>query len=90
MYCSQIAADSKFHRALSKGIAILFHRIGEQEIAAAHDARTGKEVWKSDFPANYSPTFRESVLISVPPSGNLQHGGHGNNGISDASPILIL
>ena len=42
--------------SVSKGTAILYHRIGEQEIVVALDARTGKEMWKSPSPANYSPS----------------------------------
>ncbi len=43
--------------SVSKGTAILYHRVGEQEIAVALDAQTGKEGWKATFPASYSPLF---------------------------------
>jgi outer membrane protein assembly factor BamB len=45
--------------SVSKGTAILFHRVGEQEIAEALNAKTGKQVWKSEFPANYSPSYTD-------------------------------
>ena len=45
--------------AVSKGTAILFHRVGEQEIVVALNAHTDKEKWKSAFPANYSPSYTE-------------------------------
>src|SRR5882724_2973569 len=43
--------------SVSKGTAILFHRVGEQELVVALDARTGKEKWKSASPANYSSSY---------------------------------
>ena len=45
--------------SVSKGTAILYHRVGEEEIVVALDARSGKQVWKSAFPANYSPSYTE-------------------------------
>jgi outer membrane protein assembly factor BamB len=45
--------------SISKGKTILYHRLGEQEIAVALDARNGKPIWKATFPANYSPVFTE-------------------------------
>jgi outer membrane protein assembly factor BamB len=45
--------------SVGKGTAILYHRVGEQESVEALNARTGKEVWKSAFPANYSPSYIE-------------------------------
>ena len=45
--------------SISKGTAILYHRIGEQEIVVALEARTGNEIWKSAFRANYSPSYTE-------------------------------
>ncbi len=45
--------------AVSKGAAVLFHRVGEQELAEGLDARTGKQIWKAAFPANYSPLYTE-------------------------------
>ena len=45
--------------SVSKGTAILYHRVGEQELVLALDARTGKEIWKSASPANYSPSYTE-------------------------------
>ena len=45
--------------AVSKGTAILFHRVGDQEAVEAVAATTGKLVWKSAFAASYVPTFSE-------------------------------
>ena len=45
--------------SVSKGIAILFHRIGDQEIVEALQATNGDPVCKSSFPASYVPSFSE-------------------------------
>jgi outer membrane protein assembly factor BamB len=45
--------------SVSKGSAILFHRVGDEEIVTALDAHTGKQLWKSPFPATYEPGFIE-------------------------------
>lgn len=45
--------------AVSEGTAILFHRLGDQEVVEALAATTGKPVWKSAFPASYVPSFSE-------------------------------
>jgi outer membrane protein assembly factor BamB len=34
--------------------AVVFHRVGEVERAEALDARTGRRLWKADFPTTYS------------------------------------
>jgi outer membrane protein assembly factor BamB len=43
--------------AVSKGTAILFHRLDDQDVVEALAATTGKTIWKSAFPASYVPTF---------------------------------
>ena len=62
--------------SVSKGTAILFHRVGEQEIVVALDARTGKEVWKSAFPANYSPTLHGGRWPAGGPGHRREPGLH--------------
>jgi outer membrane protein assembly factor BamB len=39
--------------AVADGKAIVFHRQGDQEVVEAIDAKTGKSLWKTSFPANY-------------------------------------
>ena len=45
--------------AVSKGTAILFHRIGDQELVEAMEASTGKNLWKTPFPASYVPSYTD-------------------------------
>lgn len=45
--------------AVSRGTAILFHRVGDQEVVEALAAATGKTAWKAAFPASYVPTFSD-------------------------------
>jgi outer membrane protein assembly factor BamB len=45
--------------AVSRGTAVLFHRVGHQEVVEALVAATGKAIWKSAFPASYVPTFSD-------------------------------
>jgi outer membrane protein assembly factor BamB len=45
--------------AVSRGTAILFHRVGDQEVVEALAAASGKTLWKSGFPASYVPTFSD-------------------------------
>ena len=45
--------------AVSRRTAILFHRVGDQEVVEALAAATGKTIWKSTFPASYVPTFSD-------------------------------
>ena len=45
--------------AVTQGKAVLFHRIGEQEIVEAMEALTGKVVWKAAFAARYSPSYTD-------------------------------
>jgi len=43
--------------AVSQNIAILFHRIGDQETVEAMQAQTGEVLWKHSSPINYRGTF---------------------------------
>jgi outer membrane protein assembly factor BamB len=45
--------------AAVRGIVVLFHRIGNEEIAEALDARSGKPVWKAAFPTQYASSIAE-------------------------------
>ena len=45
--------------SVSRGKTLLYHRVGDQEILAALDAHSGKELWKTAYPANYSPSFTD-------------------------------
>ncbi len=45
--------------SVDKGTAILFHRIGDQEVVEALQATTGVVVWKAAFPATYVPTISD-------------------------------
>lgn len=39
--------------AVAKEKAVLFHRVGNEELVEAHAAGTGKPLWKQPFPATY-------------------------------------
>jgi outer membrane protein assembly factor BamB len=39
------------------GKLILFHRTGDKETVECLDARTGKEIWKGDYPTTYRDDF---------------------------------
>ncbi len=43
--------------AVSEGIAIVFHRVRGSERVEALNAKTGKPIWKKDFPATFVPSF---------------------------------
>jgi outer membrane protein assembly factor BamB len=47
--------------SVSKGTAILYHRIGEEEVVEAMQASSGKVLWKSSFPASYVPSYTEDA-----------------------------
>ena len=40
--------------AVSGGKAIVFHRLDDREVVEALDAKTGRRLWKNDFPTTYS------------------------------------
>lgn len=68
--------------AVSKGTAILFHRVGDEEIVEALAAATGKLVWKSAFPASYIPTFSDDdgprVVPIIAPGRVVTYGAMGH------------
>jgi outer membrane protein assembly factor BamB len=39
--------------AVADGMAVVFHRAGDEEVVEGLDALTGKPVWKQSFPATY-------------------------------------
>jgi outer membrane protein assembly factor BamB len=45
--------------AVAEGAAVLFHRLGDEEVVEAVDAVTGKPRWKSAFPATYVPAISD-------------------------------
>ena len=45
--------------AVAGNTAVLFHRVGDQEVIEALDAATGKPRWKSAFPVEYVPTYTD-------------------------------
>ena len=45
--------------AVSGGVAIVFHRLADEEIVEALDAATGEPRWKSPFPATYVPMISD-------------------------------
>jgi hypothetical protein len=45
--------------AVSGGKAVLFHRLGDQELVEAMDAKTGVPLWKASFPTRYVSTISE-------------------------------
>ena len=64
----QRAAGSGFAGlAVSQNIAILFHRVGEQEIVEAMQAQTGESLWKQASSVNYRGSFNPNDgPIAVP------------------------
>jgi outer membrane protein assembly factor BamB len=59
--------------AVSRGTAILFHRLGDQEIVEALQAATGTRLWKAAFPATYVPAISDDDGPCVVP---IVAGGH--------------
>lgn len=57
--------------AVANGKAVLFHRLGNEEIAEALDVRTGKTLWSKSFPAKYVPSYTSD---SGPRATPLIHG----------------
>ncbi len=43
--------------AVAGGRAVLFHRLGNEAVAEAIDARSGKTLWKQSFPTNYQTSI---------------------------------
>jgi outer membrane protein assembly factor BamB len=42
---------------VSDGKLVLFHRVGGHELVECLDSRTGKELWKSEYPTGYRDDF---------------------------------
>ncbi len=45
--------------AVGRGGAVLFHRIGDQEIVESMEASTGKVAWKAAFAVRYRPSYTD-------------------------------
>jgi outer membrane protein assembly factor BamB len=45
--------------SVAGGVAVLFHRVDDEEVVEALDASTGKLLWKSAFPADYVPSYTD-------------------------------
>jgi outer membrane protein assembly factor BamB len=43
--------------SVANGIAVVFHRIGDEETAEGLDAKTGKRRWSTAFPTEYVPSY---------------------------------
>lgn len=43
--------------AVAKGIAVVFHRLRDLEVAEGLDAKTGKPIWRAEFPTDFVPSF---------------------------------
>ena len=39
------------------GVAVLFHRVGNEEIAEGLNAKTGEKLWLASSPTEYQPSF---------------------------------
>ncbi len=53
--------------------AVLFHRVGGEQIVEAVNASSGKVLWKAAFPTSYVPSFTNDAGPRVVP---IQHEGH--------------
>ena len=80
--------------AVSRGTAILFHRVGDQEIVEALAAATGKTIWKSAFPATYVPTFSDDngprVVPIIAQNRVYTYGARGNLRCLDLATGKVL
>ncbi|MFO1020579.1 MAG: PQQ-binding-like beta-propeller repeat protein [Planctomycetales bacterium] len=46
--------------AVAEGKAILFHRVGDEDLLQALDARTGKLIWITRLPEHYQPSITDN------------------------------
>lgn len=46
---------------IAEGKAVLFHRVDGKERVAAYEAKTGKPLWSTDFPAHYRGGFNDDT-----------------------------
>jgi outer membrane protein assembly factor BamB len=54
---SQDVGDGFSGIAVSKGIAIVFHRQRDEEVVQALNAKTGKQIWQAKFATEFVPSF---------------------------------
>jgi outer membrane protein assembly factor BamB len=54
-------------------VALLYHRVGDEQIVEAMDAATGQVAWKKTLPASYVPSYTSDDGPRVVP---LVHQGH--------------
>ena len=45
--------------AVAGGVAVLFHRIADEDTLTAYDAESGKPLWSQGFPTNFQPAIVE-------------------------------
>jgi outer membrane protein assembly factor BamB len=53
--------------SVSRGVAVLFHRVGDEEIVEAMNALTGERLWKTSFAAAYVPSYTSDDGPRAPP-----------------------
>lgn len=53
--------------SVSRGVAVLFHRVDDEEIVEAMKASTGERLWKSSRAAAYAPTYTSDDGPRAPP-----------------------
>jgi hypothetical protein len=80
--------------AVSRGSAILFHRLGDQEVVEALAASTGKSTWKAAFTASYLPTLSDDdgprVVPIIAPERVYTYGAMGHLRCLDAATGRLL
>jgi outer membrane protein assembly factor BamB len=70
---SQDVGDGFSGVAVSKGIAIVFHRLRDDEVVQAVDAKTGKQIWEAKFATEFVPSYTKDRGPRAVP---LIHAGH--------------
>jgi outer membrane protein assembly factor BamB len=58
--------------SIANGIAVVFHRVGDEETVEGLDAKTGKPIWSVSFPAEYVPSYNPDA---GPRAAPVIHGG---------------
>lgn len=59
--------------AVAEGRVVVFHRLGDEEVAQALDAASGEEIWKQSFRTSYRSSISEDDGPRCVP---LLHAGH--------------
>lgn len=59
--------------SVSKGIAVVYHRIGDEETAEGLDAKTGKKLWSFASPTKYQASYNPDA---GPRAAPVIHEGH--------------